>query len=493
MTATLRFGVQFDATDPFWALVREAVHQHMQLLGINPVPIDVDTPYLYALPNDEQISLVEELLVQEIDALICQDWPEILATRLLDLGIPVVNLTELELRHPLFVAPQGLYDIAKDIGTFIAQRLNRQGRVLVIGGGVHHLGEDGRNCIAGVSDALRNYPQIAVQRFPSLWTYDLASQALRAFDWPPGQHFEAVFGLSDSIALAGSDVGRELGLIDAHSVVVGINGDPLALAAIVNGTLTATVHTSTTDLAKHAVDLAHAAARKEPLPANFRFKPTFVTADNVTEIAARKLVAMARLPSRLIGDHTRQAQQRLSQLETTLTINQQVGAVLDRRQLTHLVADLIRVSFGYDVVRLYLWNASTHTLEPELADAAQTELRLPLDSVGVLAEALKGSKPIFIPDAQHSHRFPPDPGLARHPLADERADPLCIKPVGLLDLHSYTGREHGRQELIGIQALADQLAIAMRNAELYSEAVQARAVAEKADQIKDAPTGQCQP
>ena len=202
---------------------------------------------------------------------------------------------------------------------------------------------------------------------------------------------------------------------------------------------------------------------------------------------------MARLPSRLIGDHTRQAQQRLSQLETTLTINQQVGAVLDRRQLTHLVADLIRVSFGYDVVRLYLWNASTHTLEPELADAAQTELRLPLDSVGVLAEALKGSKPIFIPDAQHSHRFPPDPAWpdtrSRMSVPIRYASNL----VGLLDLHSYTGREHGRQELIGIQALADQLAIAMRNAELYSEAVQARAVAEKADQIKDAPTGQCQP
>ena len=41
--------------------------------------------------------------------------------------------------------------------------------------------------------------------------------------------------------------------------------------------------------------------------------------------------------------------------------------------------------------------------------------------------------------------------------------------------------------MANLQSLADQLGVAMRNAELYSEAVQARAIAEKADQIKTRP------
>ena len=484
MSRTLRFGAQFDVADPFWVLVREAVYQRMQQQGIDVVPIDAASPYLYTLSNDEQINLIEELLVQEIDALICQDWPESFATRLLDLGIPIVTLTESNLRHPLFVSPHGLYDIARDIGEFIAQRLNGCGRVLVVGGGVHHIGEDGQSRVAGISDALRAYPQISTRRFPSLWTYEEISQHLRGFDWPAGEHFDAVFGLSDSIALAAGDVGRELGLIDDRTIVVGINGDPLALAAIVNGTLTATVQTSTGDLAGQAVEMACQAARKEPLPAHISYKPTFVTVDNVSEIAARKLVAIARLPSRLIGDNTRQAQQRLAQLETSLKINQQVGAVLDRRRLTHLIADLIRVSYGYDVVRLYLWDEATRTLNLEASDTLQPEHRLTLDATGLPAEALQGREPIFIPDAHHSHRFPVDPDWPHTRSRVIVPIQFASKTVGLLDLHSYAARQHARQDLIGLQALADQLGIAMRNAELYGEAVEARAVAEKADQIK---------
>lgn len=484
MSRTLRFGAQFDAADPFWVLVREAVHLHARKQAVDVVPIDVDSPYVYALSNDEQLSLIDELLAQEVDALICQGWPETLAARILQLGIPFINLTESDFRHPLFVSPHGLRDIARGIGLFLSERLAGQGRVLVVGGGVHHLGEDGRSRIAGITEALRPYPQIVQQYFPSLWAYEEVCQQIRNFAWPSGEHFDAVFGLSDSIALAASDVGRELGLIDSHSLVVGINGDPLALAAIVTGTLTATVLTSTTDLAEQAVDLACRAVRKEPLPAHFSFKPTFVTADNVSEIAAQKLIAIASLPSRLIGDNIRQAQLRLAQLETSLKINQQVGAVLDRRRLSHLIANLIRVSYGYDVVRLYLWDAATQTLSLEPSDEGQIDQRLALDAAGLLAEALNGTEPIFIPDIHHSHRFPPDPAWPHTRSRVIVPIRLGSSLLGLLDLHSYAARQHARQELIGLQTLADQLGIAMRNAELYGEAVEARAAAEKADQIK---------
>ncbi|MBI5563468.1 MAG: helix-turn-helix domain-containing protein [Chloroflexi bacterium] len=482
MSRTLRFGVQIDVADAFWVLVREAIYQCAQRQAVDVFPLDVNSPH--TLPINEQLSLIDEWLAQELDAIICLDWPESLAQRALQFDIPIVHLSESNIRHAQFVSPTGLYDIARDLGVFLAQQLHGRGNVLAVGGQLHHPGEDGKSRLMGITDALHAYPDMHLRHLPSLWTYEHACQQIRDTAWPPGEHFDAVFGLSDSIALAASDVGRELGLIDDRTIVVGINGDPLALAAIVTGTLTATVLTSTTDLAEQAVDLACRAARQEPLPAHFSFKPTFVTADNVSEIAARKLVAIANLPSRLIGDNTRQAQQRLSQLETSLKINQQVGAVLDRRQLTHLIADLIRVSYGYDGVRLYLWDEATRALHLEASDTVQPEPHLTLDATGLLAEALRGHEPIFIPDTQHSHRFPVDPDWPHTRSRVIVPIQFASKIIGLLDLHSYAARQHARQDLIGLQALADQLGIAMRNAELYGDAVEARAAAEKADQLK---------
>jgi signal transduction histidine kinase len=56
--------------------------------------------------------------------------------------------------------------------------------------------------------------------------------------------------------------------------------------------------------------------------------------------------------------------------------------------------------------------------------------------------------------------------------------------LGILDLHSYQRVVHLHLELIGLQSLADQLGIAISNSNLYADALQARAEAEKANQLK---------
>ena len=484
MSRIFRIGVQINVADPFWVLVRDAIYRFAEQQNINLISIDADSAYVYALSNDEQWSLVEELLVQEIDAFICQDWPETLAARIIEYGIPLIKLTESDFRHPLFLSPRGLYDIARDIGGFLAQRLAGHGRLLVIGGGVHHLGEDGKSRIAGITDALRDFPGISLQYLPSLWTYEEAYQQIRSVVWPEGEHFDALFGLSDSIALAGAEIGRELGWLSSDVIIVGINGDPLALASILNGKMTATVQTSAADLAEQAVGFTLRAIQHQPLPEYFSYKPYFVTAQNVSEVAAQTLIAIANLPSKLIGDNRQQAQQRLEQLETSLKINQQMGALLDRQRLFRVIADLIRISYGYDVVRPFLWHSSTQMLSLESLGDALEEQQIALDQAGLLAEAINRREPIFIPDIHHSHHFPPDPTWPETRSRVIVPIRLSGEILGLLDLHSRTPRQHARQELIGLQVLADQLGIALRNAELYGEAVEARAIAEKADRYK---------
>src|SRR5262245_29399521 len=475
---TLRIGARIGSADPFWVQTREAVYQHAQQLGIDLVPIDFGRTW--ELTAEEQIGLVEELLAQELNALICAYLPDSLAYQILDRGVPVIHLTETDVRHPGFVSAYGFYDIAQSIGAYLAEQLGGRGNVLVVGGLLARAGEDGRSRIAGVCEALRGFKNIEVRHIPSVWRYEHAYPQIEAALRQHSGPIDAIFGLSDSLALAARDAGRALGLIDAHTVILGVNGDPLALAAIADGSLTATVDTPAAEFGIQAVDLACTAARGEPLPGHLSYTPRLVTARNVAEVAMQKLTAIAELPSRLVGVNRQQEQQRLAQLETSLEINRRVGSVLNRQKLSHEIADLIRANYGYDTVQLFLW----HEGEQALALSQPGGPHIPLPEAGLLGQALLRNEPVFVPDTRYSQRFPPDP---RWPDTRSRV----VVPIrfggtilGLLDLHSRRVTQHTRQSLASLQVLADQLGIAMRNAELYEEALKARDAAEKADQLK---------
>jgi len=167
----------------------------------------------------------------------------------------------------------------------IAKQLWERGSVLVVGGLLAQQGEDGRSRSAGVHDALRPYPDLGLHHVPSAWRYEHAypqiENAMRQHDGP----INAIFGLSNSLALAARDAGRALGLIDKHTVIVGINGDPLALAAIADGSMSATIDTLAAALGTEAVNLACQAARGEPLPPYFGYAPRLVTVQNVVDVA----------------------------------------------------------------------------------------------------------------------------------------------------------------------------------------------------------------
>ncbi len=460
------------------------MHQKAHQLGIDLIPIEF-TAHPFALSEAEQDALFEEIISQDLGAVITQSLTDNLLQRLLEAKIPVVALDETPLEHPLFVSPRGLYDAGRLIGEYLAAQLHGIGCVICFGGLLELGRENGSTRLKGLRDAFQPYPGLVWQHVPTSWRYELAypqiEQALHSLAEPP----DAIVGISDSIALAARDAGQQLGLLAPHTLVVGINGDPLVLAAIADGSMSATVETCAADFGADAVDLACRAAQGNPLPRHFNFKLRLVTSQNVARVAMQKLIAVAGLPSRLVGVYERLEQDRLNQLETSAAINRRVGAVLDRRQLSQEIADLIRVNYGYDEVQLFLWSKADQllTLEYPRAETGQRGL-VPLQNAGLLAEALTRNEAIFIPDVQHSLRFQPEPAWPQTRSRVILPIRLGDAVVGLLDLHSKRQAAHQRQELIGLQSLADQLGIAMRNAELYEEAVHARAAAEKADQLK---------
>jgi len=480
-----RIGIFFGPNiDPFWVQVLEAIYQKAHVLGLDLIAIDSDLPPLPS--GEEETTLYEEILAQDLDVVIGWGFPADLARRVLASGVPIVYLNETDARHPLAISPQGLYEVARLIGAFLAEKLNGRGNVLAFGGLLMpSQDDDGRSRVAGFYNALGHYPDIRFKHVPTRWMYDEVYQqveaAMRQMDRIP----DAIFGLSDSIALAARDAGRALGKVDAHTLIVGINGDPLALAAITEGALTATVETSTEELGNQAADLAYRIAQGQPVPAHFNYKSRLVTAQNVGEVAAQKLFAIASLPNRLVGFNRQQQQERLVQLETSLEINRRVGSILDSRQLSREIANLIRANYGYDRVYFYRWLEQEQRFELDESGQDDTyPASIRLEQAGILAQAIVNNEPLFIPDVRRSSRFSLDPDWpdtrSRVVIPVRFSDTI----VGVLDLHSHHSTQHTRRELIGLQALANQLGIGIRNAELYSEAVVARSAAERANLLK---------
>ena len=481
-TLRLRVGLCVGPNDPYWVLVREAMYQRAEHLGIHLIPVSgLDTE---GLTDEAQASLFDELLAQDLNALVINTIYEDRIRRILESGLPVISASESGIRHPRFVSPVGLGDAAQMMARYLAGRLSGRGNVL-IAGGLMSAGDNGQSRINGARDVLHEFPHIYQFHIPSPWEYHEARPYFEAGLRSSAKSLDAIFGVSDSLALAARDVGRAIGVVHPNTLVAGINGDPLALAAIIEGSMAATVETSATNHAVQLVDLAHRASQGQALPPHFGYQLLLVTAENVADVMKRELVAVANLPSRLIGVNRQEEQRRLAQLETSLEINRRIGSVLNRQQLSHEIANLIRAQYGYDQVYLYLWSETEQALSLDQPDSAQVvQQNIPLAQAGLLGQALIRKEPIFIPDVQRSQQFSPDPAC---PATRSRvALPIRLGGItlGLLDLHSHQPTHHTRQDLVGLQLLTDQLGIAMRNAELYDEAVQARAIAEKADQLK---------
>ena len=480
----VRIGNTLETADPFWVQVVEAARQRAEETGV----ILVSMPPIPRVVGDESLSYLEDLRARELDALITPMLPQSQMLTLLEQRLPVVCSDETPLRHPLLTSPQGLYNAAALAAAYLAEQLGGRGHILLVGGPEQNP-YTARVRLNGFRNTLQRYPALRYTRIPTLWRYEEVYAQLIAdlHLWRTADSgaVDALFGLSDSVALAARDAGRQLGFVDDHTRVVGINGDPLAVAAILQGAMQATVETSAADFGRRMVDLATQAGQGGPLPATFPFLIELITPENATAIAARKLMEIAALPNRLVDVNVQQERQRLKQMETSLELNRHIGSILEKDELLRTLADIIRSRYAYDRVQLLLWDAETQCLalvEPLGAAAERPAMRL--DDAGPLGEALLRNQALYIPDALNSQRFAPDP---RWPDLRTRV----IAPIrsggrtrGLLDLHSRSRTARSQTEIDALQMLADQVGSAMQNVERFARARADTATAERASQTK---------
>ncbi len=476
-----RIGVWVYPGDPFWIQTYEAIQRTSGQIGAELVAFDYAETFTLARTFNPY-PIAEEILSHQLDALIVTVMPRTVTKMLLNAGVPIVQLGETNLRHPRLVSPDGLADAAAVAGQYIGEQLGGKGRVDCIGAFLEDpLEEDlGESRYQGFLKGIKSFPGIRVERVAAYWDYQRTYLTLlEDFKHRQGPPPDAVFGVSDWIALAARDAGRESGFFGEAPFVVGLNGDPLALAAVVDGSMRATVETCSEDYGELALKVAYDAACGLPLPDHLHYTIRLITAENIAATATRKLLSLASLPNRLVGFNRERQAQRFHQLETSAAVLRKMGAILDQDVLVHTIADLIREAYGYREVQVYL--VDDRGKPYPLIDAKDATL---LDDYATINDILAGQQAILIPDLGSSLRYHLDPALPW--MRSRVALPIHIgdETIGVLDLRSDFPIVNLIRQSEGLQLLADMLGVAIQNARLYQEARSAQTSAERANQIK---------
>src|SRR5687768_5921003 len=134
MHSIVRIGLHIGNVDPFWIQVREGIYDKAHQAQAELIPIDTIIDTQLTVTEEDYISLTEELIVEDLDVIITSGISKRSCYHLLERGIPIVSIAEVDIDHPRFTAVTGLYDIGYMAGEYISERIDGKGSVLVFGG-----------------------------------------------------------------------------------------------------------------------------------------------------------------------------------------------------------------------------------------------------------------------------------------------------------------------------------------------------------------------
>ncbi|MHB9033116.1 MAG: SpoIIE family protein phosphatase [Anaerolineae bacterium] len=174
----------------------------------------------------------------------------------------------------------------------------------------------------------------------------------------------------------------------------------------------------------------------------------------------------------LRGAHLyRQQQQRSVQLTTIAEVSRKVAAILDLDTLFKDSVTLIKESFGYYCVSLFTTdetNASIHFEASSSPAIQQRGIVVPWGK-GIIGNAASTGVSVLASDVRQDSRFLPDSILDE--THAELAIPMKVENriLGVLDLQSDRTDAFSQQDAVVLQALADQIAIAVEDSRIYYE------------------------
>jgi len=170
-------------------------------------------------------------------------------------------------------------------------------------------------------------------------------------------------------------------------------------------------------------------------------------------------------------------QKRIAQLAMVNQVARRAASILDLDQLLQEVVTAIQKSFDYHHVGLFLLDEAAGELELQaiaggFADMAPPDHRLALGE-GIAGWVGKTGKPLLANDVSQEPRYVL--GLLKEALTKAE---LCVplkmagQVIGILDIQSTQLNAFDETDLLAMETLTDQIAVAIENARLFRETKQ---------------------
>jgi signal transduction histidine kinase/CheY-like chemotaxis protein len=183
-------------------------------------------------------------------------------------------------------------------------------------------------------------------------------------------------------------------------------------------------------------------------------------------------------------------ERRAVQLQAHADVARSATSILDRDELLEKTVQIIQQRFDYYCASIFLVDASGKYIELRSSASRDTpplesgNIRLQIGDEGMISWCATIGQPRLANDVTQDILFNPE-----HALPDAQSElvlPLRIgnRVLGVLDLQSDRVDAFDKDDVQVLQGLADQLAIAIRNADLFETAEQARRQADEANRYK---------
>ena len=176
---------------------------------------------------------------------------------------------------------------------------------------------------------------------------------------------------------------------------------------------------------------------------------------------------------REVTERTAELAQRALQLETSALVSREITSILDIDKLLTRVVELISETFGYYSVLIFLVDRKTNRLVLRSASGEigqglkQQGVSLGIGPGSLNSEVAQTNEAIIVNDVGREPRY-----LAFELLPDTKSElvlPLRVgeRVLGTLDVQSDKSHAFSAEDMLVIQSLGDQVAIAIDNAYLY--------------------------
>ncbi|MFN8372366.1 MAG: ATP-binding protein [Anaerolineae bacterium] len=177
-------------------------------------------------------------------------------------------------------------------------------------------------------------------------------------------------------------------------------------------------------------------------------------------------------------------------LKLVSDVSKQLNTELDLNKLLSEIAEITAKAFNMYYVSIFLYRDNKLKLRKGTGDAGSwmvdAGLEFGTNDRGVVPFAARSLAPAVFNDVREDPHYLPNPFLPD--TKSELAIPVLFmgQLVGVLDIQAQETNRFKPEDIQTLLALAEQIAVAVRNAQLFDEAKTARENAEQADHVKSA-------